>query len=225
MTRNEKKFSKGFGLLEVMISATIIIIILGSLVLVARASMNNNQYIQMRAEATYLAQEGIERVRSTRDSNWIDQDTNTTWNNLELSANADVIRDGIASGCYEVGKTSDSFGQVRFNLVSASVPSAADCEGYALNNNTTYTESIVNYPAIVIIGKPPSAMDLSAPANKYYRNVYIDKLINENDVNFMNGLSPNSNAIKVTANVGFKFNGKQKVISVSEIMTNWRPSF
>lgn len=74
---------KGFGLMEVLISAVIIIIILSALVTIGRAAMSNNENLAERTQAIYLAQEGIETVRQIRDSNWIDGSNLTKWNTLE----------------------------------------------------------------------------------------------------------------------------------------------
>lgn len=84
-TRNDETasgYKKGFGLLEVLISAVIIIIILSALITIGRAAMNNNEYLAERAQAIYLAQEGIEMVRQIRDTNWIDGDNSSKWNTL-----------------------------------------------------------------------------------------------------------------------------------------------
>ena len=74
---------KGFGLLEVLLSAVIIIIILAALVTIGRAALNNNEYLAQRAQAIYLAQEGLEMTRQIRDTNWIDGENTTKWNTLD----------------------------------------------------------------------------------------------------------------------------------------------
>lgn len=231
MIKDSKKFSKGsalsmskgFGLLEVMISATVIIIILGALVLVANASMRNNQYVQMRAEATYLAQEGIERVRSIRDSNWIDQDPNTKWDNLTLNTTTTGFDpNATTNGCYKVfnGKISNIY---RYGLKgNFSSLQSNDCESYAKDSDINKAEEIKNYPAQAIVRATANPIIVSAPANKYYRTIYIDR---ETTTLMSPSVSPELNSLKVTVNVGFKFNGKEKVVSVSEIMTNWKPDF
>lgn len=73
---------KGFGLMEVLISAVIIIIILSALVTIGRAALSNNEGLAQRAQAIYVAQEGLELVRQIRDSNWIDGVSETKWNTL-----------------------------------------------------------------------------------------------------------------------------------------------
>ena len=73
---------KGFGLMEVLLSAVIIIIILSALVTIGRAAVNNNESLAERAQAIYLAQEGLEMVRQIRDTNWIDGSNETKWDTL-----------------------------------------------------------------------------------------------------------------------------------------------
>ena len=80
MIKHHKKFNKGFGLLEVLVSASIIIMILSSVVFIGRQAIVNSTYLQQRAQAIYLAQEGLEQIRQIRDTNWIDRNSNTEWN-------------------------------------------------------------------------------------------------------------------------------------------------
>ena len=91
MTNNYRKFSKGFGILEVLISSAIIIVVLGTLVFIAQSSLTNAAYMQERAQAIGLASEGMETVRQIRDSNYIDGDPDTKWNTLSDSDSQDLI--------------------------------------------------------------------------------------------------------------------------------------
>lgn len=81
-TPSKNRYKKGFGLMEVLISAVIIIIILSALVTIGRMALSNNEYLAERAQAIYLAQEGLEMTRQIRDTNWIDGDNSTKWNTL-----------------------------------------------------------------------------------------------------------------------------------------------
>lgn len=74
--------NKAFGLLEVLLAGVIIIIVLSALMVVARSAIDNSVLLQQRAQATYLAQEGIELVRQIRDSNYVDGSAFTKWNTL-----------------------------------------------------------------------------------------------------------------------------------------------
>lgn len=93
----KNQYRKGFGLLEVLISAVIIIIILSALVTIGRAALNNNEYLAERAQAIYLAQEGMETIRYMRDTSWIDGSSSTKWDNFRSATVA-----GGSEGCYEI---------------------------------------------------------------------------------------------------------------------------
>lgn len=74
--------SKAFGIIEVMISSTVIIVILMALTSVGRQTLATSGTVQNRAQAMFLAQEEIERIRQLRDTYWIDGDSNTNWSSL-----------------------------------------------------------------------------------------------------------------------------------------------
>lgn len=76
-----KRRKKGFGLLEVLLAGVIIIMMMSALVIVARAAIQNSQYLQQRSQATFIAQEKMEMVRQIRDTHYIDQTNATQWDN------------------------------------------------------------------------------------------------------------------------------------------------
>lgn len=134
MPNNIKKFSKGFGILEVMISCAIIIVVLGSLVFIARSSLTNAQYMQERAQAVSLAAEAIEIIRQNRDSNYIDQNSATQWNTIGHASTS------VVSGYYYDNKARTTF-YVQPNLMPTNDPNIARLR---IDNVAT--------PAIVIDG-------------------------------------------------------------------------
>lgn len=84
MKKNHLK--KGFGILEVLLAGVIIVTMLGALVVLGRTVLMNIANNVARAQATYLAQEGIEIARQIRDTNYIDGTNTTGWNSF--------VRDG-----------------------------------------------------------------------------------------------------------------------------------
>lgn len=58
---------KGQSLIELIVSLTIAILVLGSLTFAILTSLRNAQFAKNQAQATKLAQEGLEKVRSLRD--------------------------------------------------------------------------------------------------------------------------------------------------------------
>lgn len=91
MIKRRQNFKRGFGLLEVLISVVILVTIMGSMVTVGQTALGSTGQLQMRAQAYYLAQEGIEAVRQIRDTNWIDGDNTTGWNSLVFDGTKLVV--------------------------------------------------------------------------------------------------------------------------------------
>lgn len=61
--------SKGQTLLELVVVISVCVLVVGALVFATIASLRNAQFAKNQAQATKLAQEGIERVRVGRDRN------------------------------------------------------------------------------------------------------------------------------------------------------------
>ncbi|HPD55450.1 MAG TPA: prepilin-type N-terminal cleavage/methylation domain-containing protein [Candidatus Paceibacterota bacterium] len=86
--KNEKiKNSKGFSLVEVMVSIGIILVAFTGVLTLINRSVAFHDLAYSRLTASYLAQEGIEIVRNIRDNNII---TEKRWN------------DGLTAGVYQV---------------------------------------------------------------------------------------------------------------------------
>jgi type II secretory pathway pseudopilin PulG len=65
-----KNSKKGFGLLEVVISASILSIFIVSIVAVFQTMMTFSLSSVKETQASFLAEEGIEAVKSLRDRDW-----------------------------------------------------------------------------------------------------------------------------------------------------------
>lgn len=87
-----KNFKKGFGIIEVLIASSIIAIILFALVATGRAALRNSTDMQERAQALFVAQEGMELVRQMRDTNWVDNKSTTQWKTM-VSIDGNVMND------------------------------------------------------------------------------------------------------------------------------------
>ncbi|MBI2040332.1 hypothetical protein HYT18_04635 [Candidatus Microgenomates bacterium] len=62
-------WSKGQTLVELVVVVTVIVMVIVALTFATIASLRNSQFAKNQAQATKLAQEGIERVRLGRDRN------------------------------------------------------------------------------------------------------------------------------------------------------------
>lgn len=66
--------NKGFTLIEVLAVIFVITVgVTGSLVLI-QSSMSSSRLVSYELTGTYLTQEGVEIIRSVRDSNWLEGD-------------------------------------------------------------------------------------------------------------------------------------------------------
>ncbi len=70
--------NKGFTLLEVIIAIFLITVGVGGAFALIQRTITFTAVTSSQLTATYLAQEGIERVRNTRDGNWLRQRTDPT---------------------------------------------------------------------------------------------------------------------------------------------------
>ncbi len=75
--------NKGQTLLELVVVISVVVIVVGALVFATIASIRNASFAQNQLQATKLAQEGLEKVRSLRDRDGpldyaIDPSTRTT---------------------------------------------------------------------------------------------------------------------------------------------------
>lgn len=179
-----KKYSKGFGLIEVLLSSVIIAMMLGALITVGRTAIASNENALERVQATYLAQQGIEAVRQIRDTNWIDGDA-TAWDSLTGS---DRLRDtGVAN--YSLKWDSGRY------LLEADPASAG--ETVSINGNIFKREiQIQNQSQIGTLVPAQGSLTADAISESVLRVIVV-----------------------------VKFRGGTKEVSVSEILTNWRPNF
>lgn len=69
--KKDKHTKKGFSLIEVLISITILSISLISITQLITTTIQANQLNTARLQAYYLAEQGIELTRHVRDSNWL----------------------------------------------------------------------------------------------------------------------------------------------------------
>lgn len=119
---------KGQSLVEVIIAATVGVLVVSALTFATIFSLRNAQFAKNSAQATKLAQEGIERVRTGRDRNvaiggsfQLDGNGVTSWDDPDLWLYQ--IRTDCIPNCYFNIGTS---GGLQYLTAAASIPSAAD---------------------------------------------------------------------------------------------------
>lgn len=192
---------RGFGIIEVLISGSIIVTMLGALLGVGTLSLNANQTMLERAQAAFLAQEGIEILRQIRDTNWLDANANTKWDSFNLAA-AQTITEQLETAAPVEGKLifNTAFTPPRYSF---STDLVAGDEVVILNN--------VNYTRRVSFNKAGNL--LPGLDSQSLTQTAMDESIK------------NSNAVKATVTVSWRLGSVDKNIRMNEILTNWRPNF
>ena len=66
-----KNFKRGFTPIELLIAATLVMIVFGSILSLVNYSIYATTYIQNNLIASFLAQEGVELVIRKRSENWV----------------------------------------------------------------------------------------------------------------------------------------------------------
>lgn len=183
--------------MEVLLSGVIIIIILSALVTIGRAAMSNNEYLDERAQAIYLAQEGIEYTRQIRDTNWIDGTGTTAWDTLTGSG-------AVETKCYSLPDTFVG----RAYLVSGTTAGDADACALEVKQDIVIgaTGSTITFNRKIFVDHNLESTNL-LPALSGSADALRDLAIN------------------VTSMVSWTFQGQTNSIRLSEILTNWRPNY
>lgn len=77
----KKRINKqsGFGILEVLIASSIIAMVAAAALVLGNYILRSAIINKHRLQATHLAADAIEIVRNIRDTNWIDGDPKTVW--------------------------------------------------------------------------------------------------------------------------------------------------
>ncbi len=78
-----KNLQKGSGLVEILVAIFIFSIILGALINASSAYFSGAGANLLSTKAAYLAEEGIEAVKTIRDSNWSNISTSTLEDNTD----------------------------------------------------------------------------------------------------------------------------------------------
>ncbi len=199
MITTQKK-SNAFGIIEVLIASTIIVIAISALTFVAQTTLTATSRTADRIQAANLAAEGIEIVRQIRDTAWIAGDSSSnTFGNWSMPVTSYVggwspISPGSS---YRIGHN--------YN------PSTPDWN---------YVKGFFLYPPTAPWAGGNNVDTINLNGSIFTRVIKIDSVGN---------LLPDPNhsalatqAYKVTAIVTTPSNAQ---IQTSEILTNWRPNY
>ena len=205
MKKNARKQKKGFGLLEVLISTVIVIMMMSALVMIGKKSLSNTVYVQQRAQAIYLSQEGLEIIKQMRDTNWVDGKSNTKWDSLAM----------------------DKFSHEIINLTEVSNPESYNTLAWVDSpENRYYLENNaygwpIDVPMIYYTNNQQEGTRFERTVKVENANPANNKLMNI--LPGLNDQQKETSVLKITVTTSWD-NGKYSV-SVSDIMTNWRPNY
>lgn len=94
--------SSGFGIIEVLISAMIIVIVVGAAVGLSRAMVKRNIETTEKVQAYNLVREGLEIGRVYRDTKWIDKQPDE-WNKDFPNGGSFYFKKDNIDGSFEIG--------------------------------------------------------------------------------------------------------------------------
>ncbi|MEI7792061.1 MAG: type II secretion system protein [Candidatus Berkelbacteria bacterium] len=186
-----KNTKKAFSLIEVLLAATIIVILLYALVAAGRSALRNSSSIHEKAQAMLLAQQGLEIVRQIRDTNWIDANQQN-WSNFSFDT-TEKWRDKSGSDM-----------KIKFDSLSEA-----------------------KRPFLDVLAAPADYEIISVDNLEYHRIVKYVKLASANmpeGIGSGGAIQPADNAVKVTVTVSWD-TGTPQSLSISEVLTNWRPNY
>ncbi|OGE19402.1 hypothetical protein A3J19_01800 [Candidatus Daviesbacteria bacterium RIFCSPLOWO2_02_FULL_41_8] len=135
MNQYQHHHHNGQSLIEVIIAATVGILVVSALTFTTIFSLRNANFAKTSSQATKLAQEGIERVRTGRDRNsaiinlQIGADIIDSWNGTSRGTRAfwdNRINDTCIPNCY-FNVAAD--GSLQYLDSAAAVPPAAETVG------------------------------------------------------------------------------------------------
>ena len=203
---NKNKAKKGFGLIEVLISAAILIVILGALVAIGRMALTNIRVSQERAQATYLAQEGLEVARQIRDTNWVDGRNDTTWDSFFLQSRINE---------YLIDHNSLS---VAIDKYSGSQTLCPHCFKLHLGTDPYFAVDGVNYDRCMVIERTTGSANPLLPTSDpsvFPTNDYPNKSYHSILVRIKIYWPGNDTCTQ----------GSRKMVETTELLTDWRPNF
>jgi len=214
--KRKKQSNKGFSLIEIIVAfAVLTVTILGASNLLS-SSIQNGQENILRLQAYYLAQQGLEGVRNIRDSNWtqnlgfensdervwggtIYPQTNKTSFTIEpiYSATSSIPLEGVLGAPWRITPRGSG------DLFLTTEPDGTQHFTHGGGVETPFRR-------VITVSKDFEDMN---------------KLINANRAEDNNNPSAErieDNTLVVTSTTYFKFKGRERQISLTTLLTDWK---
>jgi Tfp pilus assembly protein PilV len=139
MSKFLKQKNMGFTLVETLVSISIFSMAILGLLSILASGITNTTYAKQKMAADYLAQEGIECIRNTRDNYVLYQDSTHDWSKfVALNVNNITCPSVDASFVRVLGKTS-------VNLDEVKISSNVSWKQGSANYNITFSEDLFNW--------------------------------------------------------------------------------
>lgn len=195
--RNNVNLLNGFGLIEVLISASILTLVAGSTLTLQRTVLKNNTVSQDNNIGYNLAREGVELLRANRDTKWIDSQVNNWSDDF-------VIQNESQDSYYVFSWDQDNNFSTIF--ISNNPIQSADKEGI-INSNQKYTRYFV-------------AQKMSADPD------ILETMCLDDDGSCAQSSANNNNRIytQITMVVEWNENGKDFRTEIPFTLANWKPA-
>jgi len=202
---------KSFTLIETIVAVFIIVVGLVAVIALGIFSFSVSLLIKERATATDLGREGLEVIRSIRDSNWLVLEEN--WDDWRQGGCEEIQR-CLASDCYYVIDFDEDKGKPCLLLAQGnSIEDCTNCQLCLFEGK---------YRVCDRIGAQPTPKDI------YYRLITIQKIALPTNcgVVFPCDCSPEEetkdNCREITSEILWRSRGVDRKIRLKTYLTNWR---
>lgn len=98
MTNDKFNFKKGYTLIEALVAISIFSVSILGLLIALSQGISDTGYAKKKVAAAYLAAEGIECVRNTRDTYVLYPDATHSWNQFKVLDPGDIACPAVLSG-------------------------------------------------------------------------------------------------------------------------------
>jgi type II secretory pathway pseudopilin PulG len=210
------KSRRGESLVEVLIAILVLLVgALSTLRLLGSADINN-QLTKERVVATNLAREGLEAVRSIRDTNWLRfaGERRICWNNLDVSRCLSNNSNGIPDEVIEhQGRYLPEFNtaNLRWKLTNSEVGALNIDDGDISTNDKKYRINRLDD------GSGLYNQSGTGTPTIYFREIYIEYLKDDQSL----ASTEEANIMRVTSKVQWYDRGKASDVTLTTILTDY----
>ncbi|MCL5795075.1 MAG: hypothetical protein M1338_01840 [Patescibacteria group bacterium] len=206
--------NKGFGIIEVVVAVSIMIIIVSGAAILEKNAIRNSVLASERTQAYNLAREGVEAVRAIRDSAWIDGTAKLPnwWQGLFVTGDHKVSLEGSKWALDAPPIPERPYGNIPDQLATqAGLTPTPQGEKIDLDKMNFYR--IVNFTPVPL-------------ASPYFTNIYSIADPKDSDHQVIPpDIFSSFYMVRVSVTVVWQSYGKANTVSNSEYLTDWKPVY